>query len=151
ARGRRALILRAFLLIVPWLFFVWYERTGGTLALAGYLAMSAWIVVGFGAIKGLWGIALPIFAGTFLSWTASAYAKPVFGPFWFEITGVAMFIASVFVLYYGVEMLPTRRRRWIAVGADIASAFTPPAFAAANRDTWTSPAPGVVRIGVIVP
>jgi ABC-type branched-subunit amino acid transport system substrate-binding protein len=151
ALGAGALILGAFLLIVPWLLFVWYDRTGGTLALAGYLAMSAWIVVGFGAIKGLWDITLPIFAGTFLSWTSSAYAKPVFGPFWFEITGVAMFIASVFVLYYGVEMLPTRRRRWIAGGAAIAYALTLPAFAAANRDTWTSPAAGVVRIGVIVP
>src|SRR5262245_26059917 len=105
ALGAGALILGAFLLIVPWLLYVWHERTGGTLALAGYLAMSAWIVVGFGAIKGLWGITLPIFVGTLLSWESPAYAKPVFGAFWFEITGVAMFIASVFVLYYGVEML----------------------------------------------
>src|SRR4029453_2527073 len=54
-------------------------------------------------------------------------------------------------LYYGVEMLPTRRRRWIAGGAAIAYALTLPAFAAATRDPWTSPAGGVVRIGVLVP
>src|SRR5262249_7825525 len=111
----------------------------------------AWIVVGFGAIKGLWNITLPIFAGTFLSSVSSAHAKPVFGPFWFEISGVVMFIGSMFVLYYSLEMMPTRHRVPAATAAVIAFALAVTGFAATNRDTWTPPTQGVVKIGVIVP
>src|SRR5262245_12067948 len=101
--GASALVIGTFLLIVPAGLFTWYRRTGSTSALVGYLLTNAWIVIGFGAIKGLWEITLPIFAGTFFSSVSSAYAKPVFGPFWFEISGVVMFIGSIFVLYYAVE------------------------------------------------
>jgi ABC-type branched-subunit amino acid transport system substrate-binding protein len=149
--GVSALVLGIFLLVVSASLFMWYRRTGRTAALVGYLLMNAWIVVGFGAIKGLWGITLPIFAGTFLSSVSPAYAKPVFGPFWFEISGVLMFIGSAFVLYHALEIGPTRHRVPLATAAAIAFALTVPAFAASSRDTWVPPAQGVVKIGVIVP
>jgi ABC-type branched-subunit amino acid transport system substrate-binding protein len=149
--GAGALGLGTFLLLVPAGLFTWYRRTGTPLARAGYLLMNAWIVVGFGAIKGLWDITLPIFAGTFLSSLSSAHAKPVFGPFWFEISGVVMFIGSTFVLYYALEMVPTRHRGPAATAAVIALVLALTGFAATSRDTWVPPAEGVVKIGVIVP
>jgi ABC-type branched-subunit amino acid transport system substrate-binding protein len=149
--GAGALVLGTLLLVVPAGLFTWHRRTGSRSALAGYLLMNAWIVVGFGAIKGLWGITLPIFAGTFLSSVSSAYAKPVFGPFWFEISGVVMFIGAVFVPYYAAEMMPTRHRVWVATAAAIAFGFSLTGFAATKRDRWVPPAQQLVKIGVIVP
>src|SRR5262245_37250735 len=142
--GASALILGIFLLVVSASLFTWYRRTGSTSALVGYLMMNAWIVVGFGAIKGLWDIILPIFAGTVLSSLSSAYAKPVFGPFWFEMSGVVMFIGSAFVFYRALALLPSRHRMPLATAVLIAAALTLPAFALINRDRWVPPAQGVV-------
>jgi ABC-type branched-subunit amino acid transport system substrate-binding protein len=111
--------------------------------------MNAWIVVGFGVIKGLWDITLPIFAGTFLSSVSTAYPKPVFGAFGFEISGVAMFLGSLFVLYYGLQLIQERRTTCRALRRDRHRCdgilF---AFVALDRDVWTPPTQGVVKIGV---
>ena len=112
--GTGALLLGAALLTLAVGLFTWFRRTGSALALAGYALMNAWIVVGFGAIKGLWDVTLPVFAGTLLSSVSTAYPKPVFGTFGFEISGVLMFLGSLFVLYYGLQLVPTRRHRvWL--------------------------------------
>src|SRR6266508_567034 len=150
--GGTALVLGTVLLAAPAVLFALARRTGNPHALAGYVLLNIWIVLGFGAIKGLWAITLPVFAGTFLASSFSAYPKPVFGPYWFEISGVAMFIGSVFVLYFGLQMLAIRRyRALLATAALVAYASVVVAFAATTRDAWVPPAQGVVRIGVIVP
>src|SRR6266568_7175265 len=135
-RGSGAFVLGAALLAVPPALWIWFRRTGNRWALAAYGVMNAWIVVGFGLIKGLWDITLPIFAGTFLSSVSTAYPKPVFGAFGFEISGVAMFLGSLFVLYYGLQLIPSRGRR-VAVCASVigvmATLFT---FVALDRDVW---------------
>jgi ABC-type branched-subunit amino acid transport system substrate-binding protein len=150
--GSGAFVLGAILLGVPPALWIWFRRTGNLWALAAYGAMNAWIVVGFGVIKGLWDITLPIFAGTFLSSVSTAYAKPVFGAFGFEISGVAMFLGSLFVLYYGLQLIPHRGRR-VALSsvAAIGAAAMLSAFVALDHDVWTPPTQGVVKIGVIVP
>ena len=150
--GSGAFLLGTVLLVVPLALWVWFRKSGNQWALAAYGAMNAWIVAGFGLAKGLWDITLPIFAGTWLSSVSTAYPKPVFGAFGFEISGVLMFIGSLFVLYYGIQLIPGRGRRLMlsAVAAIVVMA-SPAVFAAIDRDTWRAPAQGVVRIGVIVP
>jgi ABC-type branched-subunit amino acid transport system substrate-binding protein len=150
--GSGAFVLGAVLLAVPPALWIWFRRTGNMWALAAYGVMNAWIVVGFGVIKGLWDITLPIFAGTLLSSMSTAYPKPVFSAFWVEISGVAMFLASLFVLYYGLQLIPSRGPR-VALSGVAAMGVTAIlfAFVALDRDRWTPPTQGVVRIGVIVP
>ena len=63
-----------------------------------------------------------------------------------------MFVGSVFVLYYGIQMIGNARAtRWVSIGAVLALALIPDAFVSADQDAWVPPANGVVRIGVIVP
>jgi ABC-type branched-subunit amino acid transport system substrate-binding protein len=150
--GGGAFVLGATLLAVPPALWIWFRRTGNIWALAAYGIMNAWIVVGFGLIKGLWDITLPIFAGTFLSSLSTAYPKPVFGAFGFEISGVAMILGSLFVLYYGLRLIPNRGRR-VTLSSVAAIGVTAMlfAFVAVDHDVWTPPTQGVVKIGVIVP
>jgi len=151
--GMGALLLGAALLLLSGVFWTLYNRTGSRVARNGYILMNAWVVVGFGLFKGLYDIVLPIFAGRLLSASSPSYAPPVFGPFWFEISGIVMFIGSLFVVYYGVPVLSANRRRFVL--AATASAMTLAAvlgvYVVTNRDVWTPPAHGIVRIGVIVP
>jgi len=150
--GSSALFLGAALVALACGLWVMSRRTTGQAARTGYLLVNAWIVIGFGLFKGLWDIVLPVFAGTWLASTSPTYARPVFGPFWFEMSGVMMFIGSLFVLYYGILTLGSRRRAVLAAGA---SALTFAAglagYAATERDVWTAPMQSVVKIGVIVP
>lgn len=150
--GSGAFVLGAILLAVPPALWIWFRRTGNIWALAAYGVMNGWIVVGFGVIKGLWGITLPIFAGTFLSSLSTVYPKPVFGGVGFEISGVAMFLGSLFVLYYGLQLVPNHGRPVVLAGvAAIGVTAILLAFVALDRDVWTPPTQGVVKIGVIVP
>ena len=151
--GAGALLLGAVLLLLPSALWLSLTRTGNQAFRAGYLLMSAWLVVGFGLLKGFREIVLTVFVGTFLSSISPAYPRPVFGPFWFEMSGIVMFIGSLFVLYYGVQMIPASRRRIAAAATLTVATFTTVtvAYAAADRDGWTPPAEGIVKIGVIVP
>jgi ABC-type branched-subunit amino acid transport system substrate-binding protein len=147
-----ASLLGAILLVVPPALWIWFRTTGNKWTLGAYSVMNAWIVIGFGLIKGLWGITLPIFVGTFLSSASTAYPKPAFGAFGFEISGVAMFLGSLFVLYYSLQLIPSGGRRIaLSAGAAIGVTALLLAFVAIDRDVWTPPAQGVVKIGVIVP
>jgi ABC-type branched-subunit amino acid transport system substrate-binding protein len=151
--GIGALLLGAVLLAFPAALWTWFGRTGRLTALVGYLLMNAWIALGFGLFKGLWDIALPVFMGTLLSSMSTTYPRPVFGPFWFEISGIVMFIGSVFVLYYGAEMMSSNRRHhiWLGTGAAVGLAAVLIAFAVTDRDVWIPPSQDIVKIGVIVP
>src|SRR5262249_10162616 len=62
--GPGAYVLGAAIAVTAGLFLWWLRRTNSTAAFAGYLLVNLWIIVGFGLIKGLWGITLPLFAGT---------------------------------------------------------------------------------------
>jgi ABC-type branched-subunit amino acid transport system substrate-binding protein len=149
--GAAALPLGAMLLVTAAALLTWFRRTGTKPALVGYVAVNAWIIVGFGAIQGLWGRTLPLFVGTMLSSVSTAYPKPLFGPFWFEISGVLMFLGSLFVLFYGIRLIPERYRSGFAAASAVAFALIVVAFVLTAKDTWVPPANGVVKIGVIVP
>src|SRR5438046_5561759 len=58
--GPKAFGLGAVLLVGPAALLWWFRNTRSSVAFAGYLFMNLWIVVGFGLIKGLWGITLPL-------------------------------------------------------------------------------------------
>jgi hypothetical protein len=65
--GAGALLLGAVLLVAAAALFTWFRRTASKRAFVGYAAVNAWIIVGFGAIQGLWSSTLPVFVGTMLS------------------------------------------------------------------------------------
>jgi ABC-type branched-subunit amino acid transport system substrate-binding protein len=99
----------------------------------------------------LWGNT-PVFVGTLLSSISTAYPKPVFGPFWFEISGILMFLGSLFALFYGIHLVPTARyRTGLATMTVVAFASTVVAFVSTAKDAWLPPANNVVKVGVIVP
>src|SRR5262245_54509459 len=79
------------------LLLLWFRRTKSTLAFSGYMLINAWIVVGFGLLKGFWGIALPLYAGTLLASLSSAFPNPALGAYAYEASGLLMFIGSLFV------------------------------------------------------
>ena len=152
--GIVALALGAVLLIVSAGLLAWFRRTGNSVAFIGYMVMNAWIVVGFGLIKGLWGTTLKVFLGTLLASISTTFPKPSIGAFGFEISGIMMFIGSLFVLYYALKLMTwdaTVRPEVLGAISVAAAVVTVTAYVLADRDRWTPPASGVVRIGVIVP
>ena len=82
--GSGAFGLGAVLLFGPLALLWWFRNTKSQVAFAGYLLMNLWVVVGFGLMKGLWGIALPLYLGTGLASLSTAYPNPTLGPYGFE-------------------------------------------------------------------
>jgi len=107
--GTGAFVLGFLLLVVPAALWWWFRRTQSRLAFVGYLLMNAWIVVGFGLAKGFWDGVLRLFLGTFLASRSSAFPKPAIGSAGFELSGLLMFVGSVFVLYFAYKFIQTMR------------------------------------------
>jgi len=155
--GPKAFALGAVLLVGPAALLWWFRRSQSPFAFAGYLLMNLWIVVGFGLLKGLWWITLPLYLGTGLASVSTAYPNPMLGPYGFERTGVLWFIWSLFVAYYAYRLLEAKRSAAVLPGtaartsAFLAAAGLVAAFVFVSRDRWTAPVGGVVKIGVIVP
>src|SRR5437867_8538317 len=155
--GPKALGLGAVLLVGPVALLWWFRNTRSSVAFAGYLLMNLWIVVGFGLIKGFWGITLPLYLGTGLAAVSTAYPKPMLGPYGFEASGLLMFIGSLFVAYYAYQLLEAQRgaavlpRAPARTSAFLAAAGLVAAFVFVDRDRWAAPVGGIVKIGVIVP
>jgi ABC-type branched-subunit amino acid transport system substrate-binding protein len=162
--GTQALILGGGLAAVAGIFLAWFRRTGSNVALTGYLLINAWIVVGFGLMKGFWETTLRVFLGTLLSSVSTSFPKPIIGSFGFEISGILTFIGSWFVLYYAVRLFlasemwgasqsefSPRAQVWVATATALAVVATAGGYVWLDRDVWTSPSNGIVKIGVIVP
>src|SRR6266545_7559278 len=107
--GPKALVLGAVLLGGPAALLWWFRNTKSPVAFAGYLVMNLWIVVGFGLVKGLWEITLPLYLGTGLASLSTAYPRPTFGPYGFEASGILMLVGSLFVAYYALRLLAAKR------------------------------------------
>src|SRR5437870_1269500 len=164
--GPGAFVLGAVLLVLPALLMWWFTVTKSKVALAGYLVMNLWIIVGFGLTKGLWDGVLRLFLGTLLSSVSSSYPRPEIGGYAFEASGILMFVGGLFVLYYAAKVLqayraerrgqpmppikPRTASAFAVIGATALVAVVG-AYAYADRDRWTAPANSVVKIGVIVP
>lgn len=150
--GAAALVLGAALIAVPVALAVWFSRSGSRTAYAGYLLMTAWIVVGFGLMKGLWGTTLRVFEGTLLASRSAAFPRPPIGTLGFEMSGILMFIGSVFVLYYTSRLIARPHVRLaVNAGWTLAALAMAVGYAFTSRDRWLPPTDGIVRIGVIVP
>ena len=65
--GTGALVLGVALVVVPAILLMWFRKTESKAALIGYLLINAWILVGFGLLKGLWDTTFRLFLGTLLS------------------------------------------------------------------------------------
>jgi ABC-type branched-subunit amino acid transport system substrate-binding protein len=166
ALGSGALLLGLLLLVLPAALLLWFRRARSRVALAGYLLVSAWMVVGFGFYQGLWKGALRLFLGTLLPALSSSFPRPAVGNVVFEMSGLGMLVGSSFVLYHGVRLLladraartgsppaaPSPRQRVVlAAGALLGLGVLGGAYARSVQDRWTPPPDGVVKIGVIVP
>jgi ABC-type branched-subunit amino acid transport system substrate-binding protein len=159
--GTGALILGTALLSVSAGFGWWLRRTNSPIALAGYLLMSLWVVVGFGLAKGFWQGALRLFLGTFIASHSTVFPKPAIGTAGFELSGLLTFVGSMFVLYFAYRLLRStfgsanRIDAWptgiVAAGALVTVVGSAAVWAINDRDQFRPPANGVVKIGVIVP
>lgn len=155
--GPKAFGLGAVLLVGPAALLWWFRNTRSPVAFVGYLLMNLWMVVGFGLIKGLWGITLPLYLGTGLASASIAYPKPTLGPYGFEASGILMFIGSLFVAHYAYQLVEAKRgttvlpRAWARTSAFVTVLAFVAWFVFVERDRWTAPVGGVVKIGVIVP
>jgi len=156
ALGTGAVVLAVTIATAGGLLWLWFERTQSRIAFGGFIAVIAWVVVGFGITKGLWGTTLRLLGGTLLSSLSSGYPRPLVGTMGFEMGGVLMFIGSAFVAYYAFKLLQSRHESsasdvTFGAGAAIVAVALSAAFAWTDRDRFVAPADGVVRIGVIVP
>ena len=151
--GAAAFILGAVLLIGPAALMWWFRRTQSRWAFGLYLAMNAWIVAGFGLLKGLVGITLPLFAGTLLAALSTTFPRPTLGTFGYEASGLLMFVGSLFVATNTYALIRGRRSRpmMITAGAAAAVIAVLGAYAWFDADRFIAPRDGIVRIGVIVP
>jgi ABC-type branched-subunit amino acid transport system substrate-binding protein len=165
ALGPKALLLGLGLTVVPALLLRRFTATRSRAALTGYLLINLWIVAGFGLYKGLWKGALRLFLGTLLSALSSEFPKPTVGSMTFEMSGLLMLVSTLFVLHYGVQFvrgeqngtgrcaarMGRRGKTAAAVAALIGFGAIAGAFVVNDRDRWTPPPDGIVRIGIIVP
>ena len=155
--GPQAFALGTVLVLGPVALLWWFRNTQSAVAFAGYLAMNLWIVLGFGLMKGFWGITLPLYVGTALSSLSAAYPRPTLGPYGFEASGILMFVGALFVGYYAYQLIEAKRsaallpRAWARAGTSLAVLLALVAFVVVDRDRWVPPEHGVVKIGVIVP
>src|SRR5205809_6210673 len=164
--GSGAFALGAVLVVVPTALLWWFRTTRSRVAVAGYLLMNLWIVVGCGLVRGLAQATLPVFLGTLAGSGSTSVPRPTLGPVPFELSGILTFIGSLFVLYYGYRLVrakhdaaagaesetpTTRRPALLAASALAARAVIAGAYAFTTKDRWIAPANGVVKIGVIVP
>jgi ABC-type branched-subunit amino acid transport system substrate-binding protein len=164
--GAAAYGLGGGLLVAAAVLMGWLRLTNSRAPFAIYMLLSLWIGVGFGLIKGLWGITLPLFLGTFLAKVSSSYPRPPLGPYAFEASGILMFVGGVFVLRHALGMFFERHRRLSSAlraratrrAAPVLTASTIAvavavvgAYVYADEDRWVAPRGGVVKIGVIAP
>ena len=156
--GAKALVLGGVLAGAATAFLWWFRTTRRSMPFTGYLLVNLWIVVGFGVLKGFWADTLPVFLGSLLATVSTQFARPTLAPVWVELTGIAMFIGSLFVLVNAVALVRARRESRGRATAAIPASVVAVVLAAIGarytvnaRDSWVAPDDGVVKIGVIVP
>lgn len=164
--GPRALALGLGITAAAVALLLWFRRGRSPVALAAYLALNLWVVVGFGLWKGLWKGALPLFVGSALAAASPTFPQPAIGPFLVEASALLMFVAALVVAWNALALArawrawragvalesPTQsQRRVTIVGVAGAAAAMLGAFVLADRDTFRPPPDGVVTIGVVAP
>ena len=107
--GAAAFALGGVLLIGAPALIWWFRSTKSRWAFRLYLAMNAWIVAGFGLLKGLVGITLPLF-GALLATLSTTFPRPTLGTFGFEASGLLMFVGSLFVALNAYALVRARSK-----------------------------------------
>jgi ABC-type branched-subunit amino acid transport system substrate-binding protein len=146
--GPRALLLGVAVIGLPITLWLLAQRTRSRLPRAAYLAVSAWIIIGFGLYDGMWRSTLKLFLGNFFLVRYSQYFSwDRIGSFPFEAMGILASIASLFALVYTARAVGVRVWQGAALALSVSAALV-----LASRPGSAPPGTdGVVRIGVIVP
>jgi ABC-type branched-subunit amino acid transport system substrate-binding protein len=146
--GPRSLLLGLAVLGLPVVLWLVARRTRSRLARAAYVAVSAWIVIGFGLYDGMWRSTLKLFLGNYFLVKYSQYFSwDRIGSFPFEATGILASIAGVFALVYTARAVGVRVWQAAALALSVTAALVSTSRPRAPRPGED----GVVRIGVIVP
>ena len=117
----KAIVLALFVVVLPVLTMQWLKRTGSRVALWVYGLLTAWLVLAFGMIDGLWnhtinGLgsyvnnAVLSIHGSMPSGGEEVVANALAGNLIYQAAGVLTFIASTFAAYYGIKFLRTRKQ-----------------------------------------
>ncbi len=153
--GPWALLLGGVLVTSAVVCLSYFRRSGSSAAFTGYMLVNLWIIVGFGLFKGFYGTTLRLFVGSALASWSTEFPKPAMGTVGAEMSGLLMWIGSLFVFYYAWRLLRVRHYGWMSVTLATTSAVavvaTVAAYVTYDRDAWVEPVNGIVRIGVIVP
>lgn len=119
--GYKAIVLAVLVVVLPVLAMGWLKRTGSRVALWVYGLLTAWLVLAFGMIDGLWnhtinGLgsyvnnAVLSLHGSMPGEGENVTADALAGNLIYQAAGVLTFIASAFAAYYGVKFLRTRKQ-----------------------------------------
>jgi len=117
--GLDVLLPAAIIILLPYVLMRWFQQSGNKGSLWAYGSLNALIVVWFGLIDGFLDHVLKALGFhnlTFLPGgeaevvpTAFSLWSPAAGTVFYEGSGILMFIASVFAVYYGYRLLQAQR------------------------------------------
>jgi len=114
--GFGAIILALVVVVLPMLSMWRFRQTGSRVALWVYRLLTAWLVIGFGLVDGLWnhtikplGFQLHALLSLHGGGT-KAVEKAVDGNFIYEGAGILTFVASMFAAYYGYKFIRTSKQ-----------------------------------------
>ncbi|HET8671335.1 MAG TPA: ABC transporter substrate-binding protein [Candidatus Saccharimonadales bacterium] len=161
--GPKALGLGTVLIGLSALTLWWFKKTNKSVAFAAYMLVNVWVILGFGLMKALKDIVLPLFVGPLLASASDDFAKPVIGNALFTLSGLMMFIGSLFVAYFAFRLFMAkhkksnkpaavfRRNVWFGGALLLAVLAVGGMYAGNARDAWEEPKDGVVKIGILAP
>ncbi len=159
--GPPALILGFVIIVFPIIFLLWFRNTKKGLPLLLYGLMNLWIISGFGVADGFWDSVVKIYFSNFLFRDSRLFIRTPVRSYFFELTGVLAFFASMFAAYYGYKFFNAvfsqrqewkawnHRVKWIIGSLVIAGVLL--AGYSGYKHTVIIPENKIVKIGVIVP
>ena len=108
--GIKTLIFIPLFLVLPVILLLWFRNTKSKIALTLYGLICAWIVIGFGFLEGFLVNTLKIIGYYLLIPLQSVHGGNLPLPdlsfnIFFDGTGMFMFIAAIFVAYFGFRFL----------------------------------------------
>jgi len=106
--GPNVLILISLIVILPIVLIKWFKYTRSKVALLTYGLISAWIVIGFGLVDGLFKHTLKVLGSYMSVLLRNLHGGNLPLPqinLLFEGTAILTFIASMFAAYYSCKFI----------------------------------------------